>query len=107
MSATPYPAAPVQQAEDPGKTLGIVGLVLSFVTSLPGLIVSIIAVRKSKAAGFSNTIAKVGIVVGAVITAFYLAIAAVGIVGVIALGQKCADLGPGVHQSGGTTITCG
>lgn len=106
MSAAPYPTTPAPAAVDPGRTLGIVGLVLSFVTSVPGLIVSIIAHRKSKAAGFNNVIAKVGIVVGAVFTAFGLIMATVGVVGVVALGQKCAELGPGVHQSGGTTITC-
>lgn len=112
MSAASYPTNPTEPttapaAVDPGRTLGIVGLVLSFVTSLPGLIVSIIAHRKSKAAGFNNVLAKVGIVVGAVFTAFGLIMATVGVIGVIALGHKCAELGPGVHQSGGTTITCG
>lgn len=105
--STSYPTSSVSAAEDPGRTLGIVGLVLAFVTSLPGLIVSIIAHRKSKAAGFNNVIAKVGIVVGAIFTGFGLIMATVGVVGVVALGQKCAELGPGVHQSGGTTITCG
>ncbi|HEY5785073.1 MAG TPA: hypothetical protein VIT65_09875, partial [Microlunatus sp.] len=48
----PYGAAP---AEDPGKTLGIIGLVLSFFTAIIGLIISIVALRKSKKAGFKNT----------------------------------------------------
>jgi hypothetical protein len=57
---TPAPAAaPVSD----GKTLGIVGLVLAFVFSLAGLIVSIIARNQSKAAGVPNTPATVGIVV--------------------------------------------
>ena len=103
-----YPVGgPVRATEDPGRTLGIVGLVLAFITSLPGLIVSIIAFRKSKKAGFSNTIAKVGIIIGSIFTALALVITAVSIVGVIALAKKCADLGPGVHQSGTTTVTCG
>ena len=44
----PYGAPP---AEDPGKTLGIVGLVLSFFTAIIGVIISIVALRKSKKAG--------------------------------------------------------
>lgn len=68
----PY-GAPV---EDPGKTLGIIGLVLCFVFSLAGLIVSIIAKKKSEAAGFTNnTPAKVGVILGWIFT----------ILGVIAL----------------------
>ena len=60
---TPYPAQP---AEDPGRTMGIVGLVLAFLCSLVGLIVSIIAYNKSKQAGFTNNIAKAGIIVAIV-----------------------------------------
>lgn len=62
---TPYGAP----AEDPGKTLGIIGLVLCFVFALAGLIVSIIAKKKSEAAGFTdNTPAKVGVILGWIFT---------------------------------------
>ena len=47
--------------------MGIVGLVLAIFCSLVGLIVSIIAFNKSKAAGFKNNIALAGIIVGAVL----------------------------------------
>ena len=50
----------------PGKTLGIVGLVLAFVFTLAGLIVSIIAFNQSKAVGIKNTPAKVGIILSIV-----------------------------------------
>lgn len=72
-----YPQAPQSyaqpgygmQAEDPGKTLGIIGLVLCFVFSLAGLIVSIIAKKKSAAAGFTNnTPANVGVILGWIFT---------------------------------------
>lgn len=55
-------------AEDPGKTLGIIGLVLCFVFSIAGLVVSIIAKKKSEAAGFTNTPAKVGVILGWIFT---------------------------------------
>ncbi|MFE4465003.1 DUF4190 domain-containing protein [Oerskovia sp. NPDC056781] len=70
------PQAPAPQgygtaapATDPGKTLGIVGLVLSILgcTSLIGLILSIVALSKSKKAGYKNGIALAGIIVGAVL----------------------------------------
>jgi hypothetical protein len=52
-------------AQDPGRTMGIVGLVLAIFCSLIGMVVSIIAYNKSKAAGFKNNIALAGIIVGA------------------------------------------
>ena len=54
-------------AQDPGRTMGIVGLILAIFCSLVGLIVSIIAFNKSKQAGFKNNIALAGIIVGAVL----------------------------------------
>ena len=59
-----YPPAP--EARDPGRTLGIVGLILAFFCSLVGLIISIIAYRQSQQAGYKNNIAMAGIIVGSV-----------------------------------------
>ena len=53
--------------EDPGRTMGIVGLILAIFCNLIGLVVSIIAYNRSKNAGFKNNIALAGIVVGAVL----------------------------------------
>ncbi len=61
-----YNSGPVGPAEDPGKTMGIVGLVLAFLCSLVGLIVSILAYNKSKAAGFKNTPALIGMIVAGI-----------------------------------------
>ena len=65
-AAPGYPPAYPQSvpATDPARTLGIAGLVLSVFTSVVGLIVSIVAFRKSKRAGFKNGAALAGIVVG-------------------------------------------
>ena len=93
--------------EDPGKTLGLVGLILSIVANVIGLIISIVAFRKSKAAGFNNGMAKAGIVIGAILTAISLIATVVLIVVAANLGATCADLGPGIHQVGNTTVTCG
>ncbi|MFT4165491.1 MAG: hypothetical protein QM650_09645 [Microlunatus sp.] len=62
----PYGAPAGPPPVDPGRTMGIVGLVLAVFCSLVGVIVSIIAFNKSKAAGFKNNIALAGIIVGAV-----------------------------------------
>ncbi|MCS0498381.1 DUF4190 domain-containing protein [Protaetiibacter mangrovi] len=53
----------------PGKTLGIVGLVLVFFTGIIGLILSAVALSQSKNAGFQNTPAKVGVILGIVFLA--------------------------------------
>ncbi|MEJ3405275.1 DUF4190 domain-containing protein [Rathayibacter sp. YIM 133350] len=58
--------APRNPRDDPGRTLGIVGFVLSFFTALIGMIVSIIALVQSRRAGFSNGWAVAGIVIGAI-----------------------------------------
>ena len=61
--------APTHPLAVTSLSLGIVGLVLAIVCNLVGLIVSIIAYNRSKAAGFKNNIALAGIIVGAVLTA--------------------------------------
>lgn len=86
VNATPStggPVAPPPGVDYPGKTLGIVGLILAFVFSLAGLIVSIIANNQSKAAGYKNGLAKAGIilsivflVIGVIIAIIYFALAA-------------------------------
>jgi uncharacterized membrane protein len=63
MSEVPAAApAPVAPATYPGKTLGIIGLIAAFVFTLLGLILSIVALSQSKAAGYKNTPAKVGLI---------------------------------------------
>jgi hypothetical protein len=59
--ATPQPAA------DPGNTLGIVGLILAIIpcTTTIGLVLSIVAFIMSRRAGFQNSKALAGIIVGA------------------------------------------
>ena len=100
--------APYQQAgvEDPGKTLGIVGLILSFFTAVIGLIVSAVALNKSKKAGFKNTPALVGIIIGALGTIGLIIAIIVSAVAFSTVASRCAELGPGTHESGGVTITC-
>jgi len=100
----PYVAAP---AVDPGRTLGIAGLVLSIFTSAVGLVLSIIAFRKSKRAGFKNTAALAGIVIGAITTLGVLTATVAGVVAATSLAGTCADLGPGQHVVNGVTYTCG
>lgn len=67
-----YPYAPTPQptAQDPGMTLGIIGLVVGFlVLPVIGLVMCIIANNQSKHAGHSNTVAKIGMWIHGVLTA--------------------------------------
>ncbi|RDH11741.1 hypothetical protein DVB88_10680 [Tsukamurella pulmonis] len=61
------------EVQDPDSALGIVGLVLNFVCCGPvGLVVSWIALNKSKERGYKNTIAMVGAIIGGVYSALLL-----------------------------------
>lgn len=63
----PNTAQPMPGGEDPGKTMGLVGLILAFISPLIGIIISAIALNKSKKAGFSNGKAKAGLIIGIVL----------------------------------------
>lgn len=68
-----YQAAPPATPPDfPGKTLGVVGLVLGIVVPLAGIVVSAIALNQSKSAGYPNKLAKIGLIIGIVLTALYI-----------------------------------
>jgi hypothetical protein len=70
---TPAPAPqPAPAGDFPGKTLGIVGLVLAILAAPIGLIISVVANNQSKAAGYPNQLAKIGIIVGAILTALWV-----------------------------------
>ncbi len=100
-AATPTPATV------PGKTLGIVGLILSFFSGPLGLIISAVARSQSKKAGFKNTPATVGIVIGLLSTIGIVIAIVGGVIGGSALLAQCGDLGPGEHVlDNGVTITC-
>ena len=111
--AAPAPAVePV--AVNPGKTFGIVGLVLAFffVLDIVGLILSIVGLNKSKKAGLKNGPALAGIIVSIVTIVVGAIILAVLIAGALALGagiaEACAGYGSGelLTDGNGLTITC-
>jgi len=93
-------------ASNAGKTLGVVGLILSFFSGPIGLIVSAVARSQSKKAGLKNGPATAGIVIGLLSTiAIVIAIVA-GVAGIAAVAGQCAELGDGVHEVNGVTISC-
>ena len=106
---TPAPAG----ATYPGKTLGIVGLVLAIIANIIGLIISIVARSQSKKAGYKNTPATAGIIIGIITTlgAIILIIASVALAsaGINALNEACEGQPTGTQvqtSDGVTTFTC-
>ena len=95
---------------NPGKTLGIVGLVLAIPLAVLGLIFSILGLRKSKKAGQGNALAWIGIVLS---TLMILGSIGAGVFAFtvgwpqFALAQACAEAGPGQYtDQNGTPVTC-
>jgi hypothetical protein len=68
----------------PGKTLGIVGLIVAIFANLIGLIISAIALSQSKKAGYKNTPALAGVIVGSVLLAIGIIVTIVVVAGSIA-----------------------
>jgi hypothetical protein len=69
---TPAPAPAAAAPVVPGKTLGIVALVLAFLAPLIGAILGFVAKAQSKPAGYKNTPATVAIVLGIIFTLLYV-----------------------------------
>lgn len=63
---TPTPQTEVQSVNNPGKVLGIVGIVLFFFAPVIGLVLSIISMVKSQKAGQPTVLGIVGTVMNAI-----------------------------------------
>jgi hypothetical protein len=95
-------------AERPGRTIGIVGFILSFlvVVNIAALVVSIVGLVKSRRAGQKNGFALAGLIISIVGVVFLGSIVAVAVPTLIHAGQVCSQLGNGVHVIGNSTYTC-
>jgi uncharacterized membrane protein len=110
MSEVPPPA---QQPHDspapanPGKTLGIVALILSILPlQLIGIILGFVARNQSKRAGQGNGFAVAAIIVGVIGLVIGLVLIFAGGAIFAGLFGVCSDLGPGVWEIDGVTYTC-
>lgn len=118
-SAPPaYAAAPPAQygapasGSEPGKTLGIVALIVVFFASLIGLILGYVARSQSKKAGVTNTPAKIAIILGWIflvlgIIASIILVVVLVTAGAGALSELCEGMPPGEYElTTGGTVTC-
>lgn len=104
---SPAPAAPV----NPGKTMGIVSLILSIIgIHLIGIILGFVGLSQSKKAGQKNGFAIAGIIIGFIGMALLLLFLVAGgtlFAGLFGgLAQVCTELGTGVWEIDGVTYTC-
>ncbi|MBE7699728.1 hypothetical protein H9623_05310 [Oerskovia sp. Sa1BUA8] len=93
---------PEPVVHNPGKTLGVVGLVLSVPLAPVALVLGIVGLVRSRRARLTNWWAV------AAITVSFLVIVAVVIwaATLVWLMGECAELGPGVHEVNGRAIEC-
>lgn len=99
---------PESASIDPYRAFGIIGFVLSFFVMLnfAALVISIIALVRSKRVGFRNRFALAGTVIAGIgVLTTIVVVAALGVMFVDA-AQTCARLGDGVHTVGTATYTC-
>lgn len=106
----PNATQPAPGEVDPGKTLGIVGFVLAFLVSVVGIILSAVALAKSKKAGFGNGLALAGIIVGSIVTVFwgiFLAIViSIAVAVTSSIFERCAQLGTDRVYISGEYYSC-
>ena len=86
-----------------GRGLGITALILAILLNIVGLILGIIALAISRKAGAKNGWAVAAIIVGAVT---FVVLGGATLIGLTVVNSQCGDLGPGVHQWNGLTLTC-
>lgn len=113
-----YASAPPAQygapaaGSEPGKTLGIVALIVVFFFSLIGLILGYVARSQSKKAGVKNTPAKIAIILGWIFLVLSIIATIIFVVilvtaGAGALSELCEGMPPGEYElTTGGTVTC-
>jgi len=106
--APPSIPAASEPARDPYRVLGIIGFVLSFFAflNLAGLTISIIALVRSKRAGFRNRFALAGTVISSIGVVITIVVTSFAVSTLVGAAQTCARLGDGIHTIGSATYTC-
>lgn len=110
MTAAPPPPPAAAPAPVPGKTLGIVALVVAIFFNVIGLILGIVALVQSRKAGYKNGFAVAAIIVGAVLTivAIIVTISVISVIGFAAEAYQACEAAnfTGTVMVGGNEISC-
>ena len=85
----PYLPPPAPSGDYPGKTMGLVALILAIFLNIVGGIVGIVALVKSKRAGVKNPMALAAIIIG---FALFVILAIIGILAGVALVAFSTEL---------------
>ena len=96
----PASAAAGGPATYPGKTLGIVAIVIAIFFSVIGLTLGFVARSQSRRAGFKNTPATIAIVLGFVFIALTIVVIVVVGAQIAAIAELCAEVGSGCQMNG-------
>jgi hypothetical protein len=105
-SAPPAQYGAPANAPIPGKTLGIVALVVAIFFNVIGLILGIVALVQSRKAGYKNGWAVAAIIVGAVLTVLGIIITFLIVGGLLAAGGLANDAVQACEAAGYTgTVT--
>lgn len=109
-SPAPYLPPPAPGGDYPGKTMGLVALILAIFLNIVGAIVGIVALRKSKKAGAKNPMALAAIIVG---FALFVILSIIGILAGVAfvaftneLLAQCAGLSGQEIVIEGAPVVC-
>lgn len=110
MTTASPPPPPAATGPIPGKTLGIVALIVAIFFNVIGLILGIVALVQSRKAGYKNGPAIAAIIVGAVLTIVAI-IVIISIVSVLAVASEAYQACQAVDFVGtvvvaGTEIVC-
>ncbi len=89
---------------DPGHGLGLASLITSFFIGILGLILGIVALMKSKKAGYKNGLALAGIIVGSINTILIIIFI---ILSLMAVGTVVSTVSDAVKEGGGTVTIDG
>lgn len=105
-SSTPPPAGynSAAPAATPGKTLGIVGLILAFFIPLVGLILGIVGLNQSKKAGRKNGVALAAVIVSSIFLVIGIIVAIVVGIGAGQAAQMGMDAVQACQNAGGGTV---
>lgn len=96
----------IEFGEDPGKKLGVIGLIVGIFVGVVGLIMGFLSYRKSRAEGFAGTPGIVSMIVGATSTVLVPTIIFLSLTG-MGLGGACDGREAGLHiLDDGTRVSC-